>query len=82
SPSGPIISLENLLFDYPGADVILRSRDSYEFRVLKLYIVHSSPIFGEKLLLSPNPQPEATASAIPADSAKLNIEITANVPSV
>ena len=83
SPSGPITSLENLLFDYPGADVILRSRDSYEFRVLKLYIVHSSPILGEKLLLSPNPQPEATASAIPADSAKSNIErITANVPSV
>ena len=83
SPSCPVISLENLLFDYPEADVILRSRDSYEFRVLKLYIVHSSPILGEKLLLSPKPLPEATASAIPTDSAKSNIErITANVPSV
>jgi hypothetical protein len=68
SPSGPVMSLGNLLFDYPEADVILRSRDAYEFRVLKLYIVHSSPILGEKLLLSPNPHPEPTASATPAES--------------
>ena len=80
SPSGPVISLENLLFDYPEADVILRSRDSYEFRVLKLYIVNISPILGEKLLLSPNPHPEPGASAIPAES---NVEGTAtNVPCV
>jgi hypothetical protein len=71
SPSGPVISLENLLFDYPEADVILRSRDSYEFRVLKLYIVNISPILGEKLLLSPNPHPETTASV------KSNVERTA-----
>ena len=80
SPSGSVRSLENLLFDYPEADVILRSRDSYEFRVLKLYIVHSSPILGDKLLLSPNPQLEPAASAIPAES---NEEGTAvNVPCV
>jgi hypothetical protein len=72
--SGPIISLENLLFDFPGADVILRSRDSYEFRVLKLYIFHSSPILGEKLLLSINPQAEPAASPNPAE---LNVEGTA-----
>jgi hypothetical protein len=80
SPPGPVISLENLLFDFPEADIILRSRDSYEFRVLKLYIVHSSPILGEKVLLSPNLQPDPGASAIPVES---NVEGTAtNVPCV
>jgi BTB/POZ domain len=39
--------LANLLFDHPGADIILRSHDSYHFRVPKLYIVNSSPILGE-----------------------------------
>ena len=65
-PSGPVISLENLLFDFPEADVILRSRDSYEFRVLKLYIVYCSQILGEKLLVS-NSQPEPSASTTPAE---------------
>jgi hypothetical protein len=55
-PSGLVISLENLLFDFPEADLILRSRNSYEFRVLKLYIINNSPILGEKVLLSHNPQ--------------------------
>ena len=67
-PSHPAISHENLLFDYPEADVILRSRDSYEFRVLKIYIVHNSLILGEKLLISPTPQPKLTSSTIPAES--------------
>jgi hypothetical protein len=39
--------LANLLFDYPGADIILRSQDSYHFRVPKIYLVNSSPILGE-----------------------------------
>jgi hypothetical protein len=73
SPTGSVISFENLLFDYPEADLILRSHDSYEFRVLKIYIVHSSPILGEKVLVSPNPQPEPTTSTIPAKS---NVEET------
>ena len=80
SSSRPVISLENLLFDFPEADVILRSRDSYEFRVLKIYIVHSSPILGEKVLLSPNPQPQPSASTIPVKS---NVEETLeNAPCV
>ena len=37
----------NLLFDYPGADIILSSRDSYHFRVLGIYITNSSPILRE-----------------------------------
>ncbi len=68
SPSRLVISHENLHFDYPEADVILRSRDSYEFRVLKIYIIHNSSILGEKALISPNPQPKPTSSTIPADS--------------
>src|SRR6266436_228676 len=68
SPSRLVISHENLPFDYPEADVILRSRDSYEFRVLKIYIIHNSSILGEKALISPNPQPKPTSSTIPADS--------------
>ena len=63
SPSGPVMSLENLLFDFPEADLILRSHDSYEFRVLKLYIVHSSAVLGEKVLLLPNPPPEPSVLA-------------------
>ena len=80
SSSRPVISLENLLFDFPEADVILRSRDSYEFRVLKIYIVHSSQILGEKVLLSPNSQPQPSASTIPVKS---NVEETLeNAPCV
>ena len=56
SPTVPVVSLENLLFDFPGADVTLRSCDSYEFRVLKTYIFHSSPILGESVLDAEFPQ--------------------------
>ena len=64
------MSPENLFFDYPEADLILRSRDLCDFRVLKPYIVHSSPVLAEKLLLSPNPQPDRKpgTSAIPSGS--------------
>ena len=76
-PSHPTISHENLLFDYPEADVILHSRDSYNFRVLKIYIVHSSPILGEKVLVSPTIQPTPTSSTVPAGSDG-NLEHTAS----
>ena len=39
--------LANLLFDFTGADVILRSRDSYHYRVPKTYLFNSSPVLGE-----------------------------------
>ena len=35
---------ETLRFNYPGSDIILRSRDSYEFPLPKLYIVLCSPV--------------------------------------
>lgn len=66
SPPGLVVSPENLLFDYPGADVILRSCDSYEFRVLKIYIFHSSPVLGERVLATDHLQ---SGTAIPADTA-------------
>ena len=45
SPTGK--PLVNLLFDHPGADIILRSQDSFFLRVPKIYIADSSPILGE-----------------------------------
>lgn len=41
--------IANLLFDYPGADIILRSQDSYHFRVPKTPIIISSPVLGDLL---------------------------------
>ena len=38
---------ENLLLNYPDADIIIRSLDSHPFRVLKSTIVNSSPILSE-----------------------------------
>ncbi|KAN0127780.1 hypothetical protein V8E53_014393 [Lactarius tabidus] len=66
SPTFPVVSLDNLLFDYPGADVILRSCDSYKFRVLNTYIFHSSPVLGERVLAAELPQ---SGAAILTDTA-------------
>ena len=67
-PSGPAISLKNLLLlDYPEEAIILRSQDSYDFRVPKLYITHSSPILREKLLISPDPPPGASVNFTESD---------------
>ena len=46
--------LPNLLFEYPGADVILRSHDSSHFRVPKSYIVHCSPVLDELIRKASN----------------------------
>ncbi|KAH9974619.1 hypothetical protein BGW80DRAFT_1251359 [Lactifluus volemus] len=42
-----VVKDESTAFEYPHADLILRSCDSCDFRVTKLYIVHSSPVLGE-----------------------------------
>ena len=39
--------ISNLIFDYRGADVILRSQDLYHFRVPKTFIINNSPILCE-----------------------------------
>ena len=80
-PLSPFISHENLHFDYPDADIILRSADSYEFRVLKMYIVHSSPILGEKVLIPDNPEPTPTIPAEPdAEDAAANALCVVQLP--
>ena len=69
SPSGPALSLENLLLDscldYPESQgaVILRSQDSYEYHVPKIYLIHSSPILKQEILISPNSQGTSVISA-------------------
>jgi hypothetical protein len=49
--------LPNLLFEYRGADFVLRSHDSHHFRIPKSYVVNSSPVLEEligRALGSPN----------------------------
>ena len=67
APLCSVISLENLLLDYPEGAVILRSQDSYEFRVPKRFIIHSSPILREEIPSSPNPQPDASLNFAESD---------------
>ena len=43
-----------LRFNYPGSDIILRSRDSYEFPLPKLYIVLCSPVLRDLIESVPN----------------------------
>ena len=42
-----VTSEKSLHFDYFGSDIVLRSCDSYEFHVPKLYLVNSSPVLRE-----------------------------------
>ena len=49
--------LAKLLFDYPGADIILRSQDCYLFRAPKIPIINNSPVLSkliQKKLDSPD----------------------------
>jgi hypothetical protein len=46
--------LPNLLFEYRGADFILRSRDSHHFRVPKSYIINSSPVLEQVIRRAPD----------------------------
>ena len=38
---------ETLHFDYPDSDILLRSCDSHDFRVPRLYLANSSPVLGK-----------------------------------
>ena len=67
APPCSVISLESLLLDYPEGAVILRSKDSYEFRVPKHFIIHSFPILREEMLILPNPQPSASVDFAESD---------------
>jgi hypothetical protein len=61
SPTGE--PLANLLFDYPGADIILRSQDRCHFRVPKTFIVNNSPVLGELMRKQLDPPDDANAEA-------------------
>ena len=52
--SSPDEVLAHLLFEFPGADIILRSRDSHHFRVPKSYIVNSSLVLSEFIRTAPD----------------------------
>lgn len=58
SGRGEQSSLETPL-DYPDADIILRSSDSRDFRVLKLYIIKRSPVL-DKLIQATSDLPTTT----------------------
>jgi hypothetical protein len=55
--------LANLLFDYPGADIILCSQDRCHFRVPKTSIVSNSPVLGELIQKKIDPPGDANAEA-------------------
>jgi hypothetical protein len=65
SPSDPIPSFDNLLLDCPEEGIVVLSsyQGSHEFLVPKLYIIHSSPILREEILLPPSPRPGVSANA-------------------
>ena len=55
--------LANLLFDYPGADIILRSQDAHHFRVPKIYIENSSSVLSELIRKALDSQSVANVDA-------------------
>lgn len=55
--------LENFLFEYHGADLILRSHDSHHFRVPKSYIINSSPVLDELIQKALDPPNDAHGDA-------------------
>jgi hypothetical protein len=62
SPPVDLVESPGVLFNYPDADVVLRSRGSQMFRVLKLYIIQSSSVLGE-LIQAPSDTSGAANSA-------------------
>ncbi len=53
--TSPGTSLPDLLGKFsllPHADLILRSSDSHDFQVQKLYVVDSSPVLEEQILVA------------------------------
>jgi hypothetical protein len=62
SPTSRPLS-NTLSFDYPGADIILSSRDCYRFQVPKTLIFSNSSILGELIQRTLNSPGEANAGA-------------------
>jgi hypothetical protein len=55
--------LANILLDYPGADIILRSQDSHHLRVPKIFIINNSPVLNELVRRTLDSPDEANAEA-------------------
>ncbi|KAI0288682.1 hypothetical protein BC826DRAFT_659125 [Russula brevipes] len=62
--SNPYTETSKTSFDYPGADITLRSCDSppQDFRVLKVFITESSPILRKRIQAIANPSHTATSA--------------------
>ena len=56
-------SLANILLDYPGADIILRSRDSHHLRVPKIFIINNSSVLNELVRRTLDSPGDANAEA-------------------
>ena len=63
-PSTTDERLANLLLDYPRADIVLRSQDSYHFRVPRIYIINSSPVLGELIRRALDPPHTAVKAEV------------------
>lgn len=61
-PSGPDTGPLKAFTDDPDADPILRSCDSQEFRVLKLFIIKNSPVLDKQIQASSEPPRPAISS--------------------
>lgn len=57
-----LVKSSNALFNDPEADVVLRSRDSHTFRVLKLYIIRSSTVLGDLIRAASDTSSTGTVS--------------------
>lgn len=68
SHSGAHISFETLTFNFPEADLIIRSCDSFDFRVLKVYVIHISTILNEKVSVSSDPRSCTPTTAADVES--------------
>ena len=49
-PSTPFPDLLGTFSNVSHADIILRSSDSYEFKVQKFYMIDSSPVLGKQIM--------------------------------
>jgi hypothetical protein len=54
--------------NHPHADIILRTRDSHEFRVPKVYIIDSSPVLAESIQTSPCPSNPNAVQGVSTDA--------------
>ena len=82
--------LPDLLFEYPGTDVILHSHDSHHLRVPKSYLVHYSPVLDELIRKASNPPDDVCGSGktslpvvqLPESGAVLHSLLTFIFPSI